>query len=155
METIVIETEIHAPPQECFDAARDLDLHVESLAHTREKAVAGKTSGLIGMGEEVTWRGRHFGVYQHFTSRITAFDPPHYFRDAMQRGAFRTFVHDHFFISTSTHTTMRDVLVFAAPLGVPGRAVEKLVLRRYLHRLLTGRAAVIKAAAEARNYRIV
>ena len=38
-------------------------------------AVGGRTSGLIGLGEEVTWRARHFGVTQHLTSKITAFDP--------------------------------------------------------------------------------
>ena len=39
----------------------------------------------------MTWRGRHFGVTQHFTSRITAFASPHHFRDEMQKGAFRSF----------------------------------------------------------------
>lgn len=134
--------------QACFDAARDLDLHVASLAHTNEKAVAGRTSGLIEAGEEVTWRGRHFGVYQHFTSKITAFDAPHSFQDSMQKGAFASFVHDHLFSTSGEGTNMKDVLVFAAPFGVVGRVVEKLVLRRYLERLLTARAAVIKHAAE-------
>lgn len=148
METVTVETWIRAPLQRCFDAARDLDLHVQSLAHTGEVAVAGRTSGLIGMGEEVTWRGRHFGVRQHFTSKITAFDAPRHFQDSMQRGAFRLFVHDHFFSGSGDGTLMVDVLLFAAPLGLLGRIAEKLVLRRYLARLLTSRAAVIKAAAE-------
>ena len=148
METVTVETCIRAPLQRCFDAARDLDLHVQSLAHTGEVAVGGRTSGLIGMGEEVTWRGRHFGVRQHFTSKITAFDPPRHFQDSMQRGAFRLFVHDHFFSESGDGTTMVDVLLFAAPLGILGRITEKLVLRRYLTRLLTARAVVIKAAAE-------
>ena len=120
------------------------------MAHTGERAVAGRTSGLIELGEEVTWRARHFGVTQHFTSRITAFDRPHHFRDEMQRGAFRSFVHDHFFEVDGEGTKMIDTLVFAAPLGVLGRIAEKLVLRRYLTRLLADRAAVIKEDAEAR-----
>ncbi|HYK02423.1 MAG TPA: SRPBCC family protein [Thermoanaerobaculia bacterium] len=148
MQTVIIETWIRAPLQACFDAARDLDLHVASLAHTNEKAIAGRTSGLIESGEEVTWRGRHFGVYQHFTSKITAFNAPHYFQDSMQKGAFSSFVHDHFFSTSGDGTNMKDVLVFAAPFGVLGRLVEKFVLRRYLTRLLTARAAVIKDAAE-------
>jgi len=135
---------MHAPIERCFDAARDLDLHVRSLAHTNERAVAGRTSGLIELGEEVTWRARHFGITQHFTSKITAFDRPRYFQDAMQRGAFKSFVHDHFFTSENGVTTMTDVLAFSAPLGVLGIIAEKLVLRRYLERLLTSRAAVIR-----------
>jgi ligand-binding SRPBCC domain-containing protein len=149
METVIVETFIDAPLERCFDAARDLDLHMRSLSHTNEVAVAGRTSGLIELGEEVTWRGRHLGVTQHFTSRITAFDRPHYFQDAMQRGAFRSFVHDHHFAAAGTRTKMTDVLVFAAPLGLLGRIAEKLALRRYLRRLLQSRAIAIKEAAES------
>ena len=150
METIRIELGVAATPERCFDAARDLDLHLRSMAHTNERAVAGRTSGLIELGEEVTWRARHFGVTQHFTSRITAFDPPRYFQDSMQRGAFRSFVHDHFFEVEGEGTKMVDVLVFAAPLSVLGRMAEKLFLRVYLTRLLANRAAVIKECVEAR-----
>lgn len=133
---------------DCFDAARDLDLHTRSLAHTNEVAVAGRLSGLIGMGEEVTWRGRHFGITQHFTSRITAFESPSYFQDTMQRGAFRSFVHDHRFVEADGGTLMTDVLDFTAPFGLLGRIAERAVLRRYLHRLLETRALVIKDACE-------
>jgi ligand-binding SRPBCC domain-containing protein len=144
-----IETWIAAPVERCFDAARDLDLHVRSLAHTNERAVGGKTTGLIGANEEVTWRGRHFGVTQHFTSRITEFDPPHHFQDAMQRGTFRSFVHDHDFVADGDGTRMIDTLAAAAPLGILGRIAEALVLRRYLERLLRDRATAIKEALEA------
>ena len=143
METITIVTPMHAPIERCFDAARDLDLHLKSMADTNERAVAGRTSGLIELGEEVTWRARHFGITQHFTSKITAFDRPRYFQDTMQRGAFQSFVHDHFFAYENGITTMTDVLTFSAPLGLLGRIAEKLLLRRYLERLLTSRAAVI------------
>ncbi|HEX7151901.1 MAG TPA: SRPBCC family protein [Thermoanaerobaculia bacterium] len=153
MQTVTVDTWIRGDVQRCFDAARDLDLHVASMAHTREMAVAGRTSGLIGLGEEVTWHARHFGVYQHFTSKITAFEAPRYFQDSMQRGAFRSFVHDHFFEPSGEGTAMRDVLLFAAPLGVLGRIAETLVLRRYMQRLLVDRAAVIKKAVEAGIHR--
>ncbi|HUR80065.1 MAG TPA: SRPBCC family protein [Thermoanaerobaculia bacterium] len=148
MEVVRLETRIRAPIERCFDAARDLDLHVRSMEYTGETAVAGRTTGLIELGEEVTWRGRHFGVWQHFTSRITAFDRPRSFQDSMTRGAFASFVHDHLFAADGDVTRMIDRLAFAAPFGILGRAVEKLVLRRYLTRLLEARAVVIKAAAE-------
>ncbi len=149
MQTIRIETFLAAPIELCFDAARDLDLHMKFAADTGERAIAGRTSGLIGDGEEVTWRARHFGVVQSFTSRITAFDRPRYFQDAMQRGAFRSFVHDHQFNEDRGGTRMIDIVTFAAPLGLLGRIAEKLVLRGYLERFLRLRAATIKAAVEA------
>ena len=148
METIRIETLIAAAQERCFDAARDLDLHVKSVAHTNERAVAGRTSGLIELGEEVTWRARHFGVTQHFTSRITGFDRPRWFQDAMQRGAFRSFVHDHYFEACPEGTRMKDVLTFRSPLGLLGAIVDCLVMSKYLTRLLTRRNEAVKAALE-------
>ncbi|MFY9341310.1 MAG: SRPBCC family protein [Planctomycetota bacterium] len=146
---IELVTRIQAPPAVCFDAARSLDLHVQSLAHTGERAVAGRTSGLIELGEEVTWRARHFGVVLHHTSRITAMTPPSHFRDSMVRGAFARFEHDHFFVAANGGTEMRDVLEFASPCGLLGSLVDRCVLRRYLTRLLERRNAVVRAAAEA------
>jgi ligand-binding SRPBCC domain-containing protein len=149
VETITIVAWLDAPIETCFDAARDLDLHMKSVQHTDERAVAGRTSGLISAGEEVTWRARHFGITQHFTSRITAFDRPRYFQDTMQRGAFKSFVHDHFFESDQGKTKMTEALRFSAPLGLLGRIAEKLVLRRHLKRLLELRVAAIRDAVEA------
>lgn len=121
------------------------------MAHTGERAVGGRTSGLIELHEEVTWRGRHFGVVQQFTSRITAFDRPRHFRDEMQRGAFRSFVHDHYFVEENGLTRMTDVLAFAAPLGILGRIAERLFLRRYLERLLTARGKTIAQYSSLRS----
>ena len=72
MPTIRVETRIEAPVERCFDLARDVDLHRRSLARTGERAVGGVTTGLLGPGDTVTWEGRHFGVRQRLTARITA-----------------------------------------------------------------------------------
>ena len=148
MPIITIETLVQASPECCFDAARDLDLHVASMAHTAERAVAGRMTGLIERGEEVTWEARHFGVRQRFTSKITAFDRPRHFRDAMTRGAFRSFVHDHFFAPVDGGTRIRDVLEFSSPFGIIGRIVDRLILTGYLRRLLLRRNEVVRRALE-------
>ncbi len=148
METVTVEVVIDAPREDCFDAARDLDLHMRSQAHAGEQAVAGRTSGLIELGEEVTWRARHFGIVQHFTSKITGFDRPRWFQDSMQRGAFKSFVHDHFFHERNGSTLMVDELAFAAPLWIFGTIAEKLLLRRYMTKLLRDRALAIKKWVE-------
>jgi ligand-binding SRPBCC domain-containing protein len=69
----------------------------------------------------------------------------------MQRGAFKSFVHDHHFERDGNRTKMTDALAFSAPLGFLGRIAEKVVLRLYLDRLLRLRAATIKEAAEQRD----
>jgi len=153
MVTIELRTFIAAPPERVFDLSRSIDLHRRSLAHTGEEAVDGRTSGLIGPGETVTWRARHLGVRQRLTVRIAGYDRPRWFRDELVRGAFASMVHDHHFDAADGGTEMRDVFRFSAPLGPLGRLVERLVLRAYLTRLLVHRNAAIKAAAEGDEWR--
>lgn len=93
MTTIHLETNINAHVEQVFDLSRSIDLHLESTAKTNERAIAGVTSGLIEYGETVTWRAKHFGVYQNFTSKITQYDYPNSFTDEMQKGAFKSFKH--------------------------------------------------------------
>jgi len=136
-----------------FDLARSIDLHRQSMAGSREEAVAGRTSGLIGLGETVTWRARHFGVRQRLTVRISGYERPRWFRDELVRGAFATMVHDHFFDAVEGGTEMRDVFRFSAPAGPLGRLVEWALLRRYMTRVLDERNAAIKAVAEGEEWR--
>lgn len=154
MVTIVLSIHVAAPPERVFDLARSIDAHSASLAHTEERAVAGRTSGLLGLGESVTWRARHFGVVQHLTTAITEFDQPRYFQDTMQRGAFAWMQHDHWFDPAPDGGTIaREEFRFAAPLGILGRVAETLVLRRYMTRFLEGRNDILKRLAESDEWR--
>jgi ligand-binding SRPBCC domain-containing protein len=148
MPIIDVRISIHASMETCFDLARNIDLHIASTQGTHEKAVAGVTSGLINLGEEVTWEATHFGIRHRLTSRITLYDRPHHFRDSQVKGIFRRFDHDHFFTSASGVTVMRDVFDYQSPWGLLGRCVDQWFLEAYLTRFLTTRALVIKAAAE-------
>jgi len=149
MVVIRIVTTISAPVERCFDLARDIDFHVRSLANTGERAVAGRTTGLIGPGESVTWEARHLGVRQRVTAKVTEFDPPRYFRDVMTQGAFRSFTHDHRFEDRDGGTLMTDEVAFRSPLGPIGALVDRLFLAGYLRRLLEGRFRAIKREAES------
>jgi hypothetical protein len=64
MATIYLETFIKADIHIVFDLARDIDLHQKSTFKTQEKAITGRTSGLIEEHETVTWRAKHLRVYQ-------------------------------------------------------------------------------------------
>jgi hypothetical protein len=63
MRRLVLTTSTAAEPARVFDLSTDLDLHQASMRRSRERAVAGRTSGQIGLGESVTWRARHLGVW--------------------------------------------------------------------------------------------
>ena len=79
MPKIELTTEIAAPIEVVFDLARSIDLHEQSTSQTNEKAVAGRTSGLIELGESVTWEATHFFVRQRLTARIVKFERPTHF----------------------------------------------------------------------------
>src|SRR5688500_7835565 len=106
MPTIIVETKINAPAEVCFDLARNIDLHCQTVSHTRERVVAGVKSGLIGLGQSVTFEGIHFGIRQRFTAKITEFERPKYFVDEMTQGALQFMRHLHEFIPQHQSTLM-------------------------------------------------
>lgn len=149
MPRIELETRIDAPIEVVFDLSRSIDFHVESTSQTKEKAVAGCTTGLIGLGEEVTWVAKHFGVRQRLTAKIVQFDRPTHFRDSMVAGAFRRFDHDHHFVRAAGQTVMKDVFDYTTPFGWLGRLADILFLKRYMTNFLETRNQHIKAMAES------
>lgn len=153
MPIIQLETLIRAPIERVFDLARSIDLHADSMSSSQEKAVGGVTSGLINMGETVTWEAVHFGVRQILTSRITVCDRPIHLQDVMVTGAFKGFTHDHFLTENDGDTLMKDRFDYASPLGIAGHIADRMFLERYMTRLLTERNRLIKHTAESDGWR--
>lgn len=152
MPEIVLRTRVRAPRARLFDLARSIDAHRASTEGTSERAIAGVTSGLINLGERVTWEARHFGIRQRLTVEIVDMDVPTSFRDVMIEGAFASMSHDHVFEEDGDHTIMVDRFRFQAPLGVLGRVAERLFLTTYMDRLLKKRARALKAMAETSEW---
>lgn len=154
MPTITIETLIEAPIERVFDLARSIDLHRLSTRQTNEQAIAGKTSGLIGLGETVTWRAKHFGIYQKLSVVITEFERPYSFTDKMLKGTFSSMEHQHEFESLSSQKTlMRDIFTFKAPLGILGRLAERLFLSAYMKNFLISKNKILKRVAESEEWK--
>lgn len=135
------------PPRELFDLSRNIDAHVGSMTKSREKAIAGVTSGLISEGETVTWQAWHLGARFRMTSRITRMDAPASFTDEQVKGPFKYLRHTHEFRSDGSGTLMVDTVEFAAPFGPLGRLAEKLILARYLQNLIEKRNEFLVAQA--------
>lgn len=144
--TIRLVTMVPAPVQDCFTLSLSVDAHTASMRDSGERAVAGVTSGVMGPGDTVTWRARHVGVPVRMTSRISAYDAPHRFVDEQVSGPFRRWWHEHTFEAVDGGTRMTDVVEMASPLGPLGALVDRLVLRRYMTRLLRQRNAWLVAA---------
>ena len=148
MPTLEIKTLIKADLKTCFDLARNIDFHKASMEHSNEKAIAGKTSGLIGLGEWVTWEAKHFGITQKLTSKITEFKSPNYFVDEMVSGAFKSFNHEHIFQIENNSTLMIDKFHFQSPFGILGELANFLFLKQYMRNLLTTRNEYLRVKAE-------
>ncbi|WP_298556165.1 SRPBCC family protein [uncultured Algibacter sp.] len=148
MPLIEIHTRIDCDVKTCFDLARNIDIHKESLKHTGEIAIAGKTTGLIELGEWVSWEAKHLGFVQHLTSKITEFESPNYFVDEMVLGAFKSFRHEHIFYKVDDKTLMIDKFHFESPFGLLGQTANILFLKRYMKKLLKTRNKLLKKEAE-------
>jgi ligand-binding SRPBCC domain-containing protein len=144
-ETITI---IHNAPAIVFDLSRSIDLHILSTGKTNEKAVAGVTTGLIELGERVTWQAYHLFKNRRFTSVITAFDYPFSFTDEMVAGDLKSFSHRHIFEEHSDGTLMKDEVTLEAPFGFFGKIIMAFFLRNYFRKFLVERNVVIKKYAE-------
>lgn len=153
MPLIHLETEIHAPIERVFDLARSIDLHKISMGKSQERAVEGVTSGLIELGESVTWEAIHFGVKQRLTSRITICDRPRHLQDVMVSGPFTEFTHDHFLSETNDGTLMIDDFDYRSPLGILGSIADSLFLKSYMTKLLSERNETIKRFAEGQQWK--
>ena len=119
------------------------------MSQSAERAVDGTTEGQIELGEQVTWRARHFGFTFHMTSRITEMERPRWFVDEQVEGPFKSWRHIHSFEAEVDGTRMLDRIDYEAPFGLLGLAVDRLFLSRYLTRLIARRNDFIKQSAES------
>jgi len=143
MPTIILETQINAPANVCFDLMRDI-----RIVNTNEKTVFGVTNGRISLGQTVTFAGRHFGIRQRLTVKVVEFERPSLLVDEMTEGRFKSFKHVHEFGPAKTGTLMRDTLSWTSPFGIIGKIGDKLLLERHLRNLVTTRNAKLKEIAE-------
>lgn len=143
---------IAAPAGSCFELSLSVDAHAASMRGSGERAIGGVTTGIMKLGDTVTWRARHFGIVFRMTSAITEYQYPSRFVDEQLHGPFRRWWHEHTFTATANgETIMADVVQFQSPLGPLGFLADRLVLDRYMPHLLRQRNAWLKTALESRT----
>lgn len=155
MPLILLHTEIAAPVERCFDLSRSMEVHVLSMKASNERIVGGKKSGLIEVDETVTFRAKHFGITQQHTGKIKEMDKPNSFVDIMVSGTFKSLYHRHIFIEKGNVTIMKDEFFYESPLGILGKLVDELFLKKYLEKILTERNAFIKSCAESNQWKTI
>ena len=152
MSKIILETLINSTPMICYKLSLSVDLHQLSTSKTSEHTVDGVREGIMKLDDSVTWRAKHFGVWQNLTTKITQTKPHEYFVDEMQKGAFKSMRHEHYFKEKDGITMMKDVFNFTSPLGILGIIFNKLILENYMKEFLVERNQLIKEIAESDNW---
>ena len=98
-----------APPEICFDLARDIDLHVKSILGRTN----GRWEGSRRVSSDPTRKSS--GGATHFGHSVAAHKPHNSvrqaksFRDSLVPDAFSHFDHDHFFLAERGGAIMREV----------------------------------------------
>ncbi|MEV0590360.1 SRPBCC family protein [Nonomuraea cavernae] len=86
MPRFEVSTRVPASPERVFKVSLSVDVHTSAFAGSGERAVAGVTSGLLTLGDHVTWEARHFGLRWRLTSTISACEAPTFFVDEQVAG---------------------------------------------------------------------
>ena len=149
MGRVVVTTRIHAAVERCFDLARDVDVHQQTSAFASERVVPpGRTTGLLELGETVTFEGRHFGLRWRLTARIVEMDRPTRFIDEIAQYPFTRLQHVREFRERDGVTEMIDTLDWKPALGLLGRIVDRLFVERHMTWYVTTKQQAMKAIAE-------
>ena len=153
MPQLVVRTLVRADVEVVFDASLDLDVEFAAGRHLGVRAVGGRTSGRIGLGEQVRWQGRLWGFLPvSHTSEVVLLERPGRFVDEMRAGVFAEYRHEHRFeVEGRDMTIMTDRLSWRSPLGPLGALADAAYVRRALLRLLGERNAEIARRVEQRR----
>jgi ligand-binding SRPBCC domain-containing protein len=150
MIEINLETRIAAPIERVFDLMRDVEAHVKSTSWTGEQVVS-SSAKLLGMNDTVTFRARHFGIWQSLSARVIEFEQPVSLVDVQTKGAFKSLRHEHRFREDGNITVMTDRLQIEAPLAPLGWIAERLFLKSYMENFLIRKNQALKTLAESPN----
>ena len=142
---------IKAPIDSCFDLARDVRVHTQTVLKRKVKAVGGMTKGLPVEGNSVTWESVHFGIKQRVTTRVIFMEKPYSFVEKMVKGPFRYSIHIHEFIEEEAGTIMIDHFQYKSRFSPIGVLIDKLFLAKYIEKLIVARAIELKKIAETKT----
>lgn len=142
---------VQAPAERCFLLSTSIAVVEREL---KMHPAAGRTSGFVTGGDTVLWKGWQLGMPQVHQSQIRNFLRNEFFQDAMVKGRFHSFEHDHAFLNRGNGSVLlRDELRFTMPLGWAGWVVGRAVLVPHIRGLMQKRFQLIKTLAEGDGWR--
>jgi len=89
----------------------------------------------IAAGARIRYRLSWHGIPVNWTTEIRRWEPPFRFVDVQLRGPYRLWHHSHLFEAHQGGTQMTDVVRYRLPLGIIGRGVHAVSVRRDVERI--------------------
>lgn len=78
-------------------------------------------------------------------TEITHIKKPFYFIDNQKKGPFAVWHHQHHFSETEGGVQMKDIVHYAAPLGILGLPVEKTIIKKRVTNIFDYRYKILEA----------
>ena len=153
MSYIHLTTFIEAPVERVFDLSRSIRLHKHSMQQYGEEVIQRPSSSLIGLGETVTWKAKHFFKVRFLKVKITALQAPYSFIDEQVQGDFKNMKHEHFFKQVENGTIMIDQFHYQLRFGKFGSLANALYIKNYMQHLLEERNRMIRSVAESNDWK--
>ena len=98
----------------------------------------------IARGTRIRYRLRLHGIPVGWETEIREWNPPNGFVDVQLRGPYQLWHHTHRFEPKDGGTLMTDIVRYRLPLGIIGRVVHRLKVRRDVERIFDYRAEQIQ-----------
>jgi ligand-binding SRPBCC domain-containing protein len=98
---------------------------------------------LMEQGTEIEYTIDWLGIPIRWHTCITHYEPPYQFVDTQIAGPYREWIHLHVFEQHDRGVMMTDRVTYRLPLGLPGRAVHRLLVRKQLDWIFNYRKAEI------------
>jgi len=80
----------------------------------------------------------------NWMTEITHVKKPYYFIDNQKKGPFALWHHQHHFQEVNGGVVMKDILHYAAPMGILGLPVEKTIVRKRVQQIFDYRYKVLE-----------
>jgi ligand-binding SRPBCC domain-containing protein len=97
----------------------------------------------LDRGARLEYRIRWSLLRVRWVTRITRWEPPREFEDVQEVGPYRSWTHTHRFTEENGGVTMHDYVAYELPLGLLGRLVHRLRVRRQLEEIFEFRRRAI------------
>jgi ligand-binding SRPBCC domain-containing protein len=119
-----------------FSCAENLEAITPGWLRFRVLSVAPQP---LRKGTLIRYKLRVRGVPLHWTSEIVEWRPPHKFVDEQRQGPYKLWRHTHLFFAEGENTRIKDEVLYSLPLGVIGRFIHRLAVRRDVERIFAFR----------------